>query len=456
MKILIKNGTVVNADMSASADVLIMDCQIERVGTGIEKEMDVDKIIDAGGCYIFPGAIDPHVHFNLKTPTGNTTDDFYTGSVAALFGGTTSMIDFVTPERGKPISLAFSERKKEASKSLIDYKLHVSPVEWTINTEEEIKRCVKDEGVVSFKVYMAYKDTIGLTDGAIFKVMKTVSQHGGLVTIHCEMGNEIENLRNQFYAEGKVSVKYHPLSRPAVMEHMAVKRIIDIASKAVCPIYIVHVSSKISLEYIRMAQSRMQAVYAETCPQYLLFNDGKYKGDFEETSPYVFSPPLRKDEDVNALWRAIADGTIQAVGTDHCSFNLEQKKKGIDDFRKIPNGAGGIEHRLELLYTYGVLQKKISINRMIDLVSTMPAKIFGLYSKKGIIEKGSDADLVIWDPNVEREISVANHHMTSDLNIYKGVKILGQARDVFVRGKMVIENARLISESQGLYMIYDD
>jgi dihydropyrimidinase len=260
-------------------------------------------------------------------------------------------------------------------------------------------------------------------------------------------------LQNQFVSKGKESVKYHAMSRPPELEALAVKRAIDLASKAKCQIYIVHVSAKESLDYIRKAQAEMQPVYAETCPQYLLFNDEKYQGNFEKSSPYVISPPLRKQEDIQELWHALADGTIQAIGTDHCPFNLVQKKQGMDDFRKIPNGAGGIEHRLELLYTYGVLKKKISITRFIELVSTMPAKIFGLSPKKGTIYKGSDADIVIWDPNVERVISAKNYHQNCDSNIYEGLKVHGQVRHVFSRGKHVIENAQLINEPKGFYLL---
>jgi dihydropyrimidinase len=390
---------------------------------------------------------------NLKTAHGFSSDNFYSGSSAALFGGTTSIIDFVTPQRGQSIMEAFAERKKEASSSLIDYKLHVSPVEWFNKLEYEIQRCFEEEGVRSFKVYMAYKNTIGLNDGAIFKVMQTVGNLGGIVAVHCEMGDEIEYLRNKYFHEGNVSVEYHAKSRPMEMEALAVRRAIEIAKQAKCAIYIVHVSTKESLAYIRKAQGEMLPVYAETCPQYLLLDDGKYEGDFEASCPYVISPPLRKKEDVEELWHALVDGTIHSIGSDHCPFMLSQKRFGLDDFRNIPNGAGGIEHRLELLYTYGVMQKRISINRFVELVSGMPAKIFGLSTKKGMIYKGLDADLVVWDPMVQRVISVKTHNQHCDSNIYEGFDIQGQARHVFTRGKQVIENARLIDEPKGFYLL---
>ncbi len=453
MIIQIKNGIIVNAENSVLADVLINGTTIAHIGNDYQNNLKPDLILDASGCYIFPGAVDPHVHLHLPTAAGYSSDDFVSGSKAGLYGGTTTLIDFVTPQRGQSLVEAFLLRKEEASKSLIDYKLHVSPVEWARNTAYEIQLCYHEEYVRSFKVYMAYKKSIGLNDAAIFKVMKTVGQLGGIVTVHCEMGNEIEILRNNFALLGKVSAKYHAFSRPAHLESLAVKRAIDLAAKAECPIYIVHVSTKESVDYICKAQLSLQAVYAETCPQYLLLDDEKYKGDFDKVSKFVMSPPLRKKADIFALWQAIADGTIGTIGTDHCPFMLGQKKTGQEDFRKIPNGAGGIEHRLELLYTYGVLKNKISINRFVELVSAEPAKIFGFYPKKGIISVGSDADLVIWDPNVERRISVKTHHQNCDLNIYDGFKIRGKAKHVLNKGRLVIENDKLINESTGFYLL---
>ncbi len=452
MNILIKNGTIVSPENTIYADVLIREGLIDSIGEKIEPLFKPDEIIDANGCFLFPGAIDPHVHLSLPGPAGFSCDDFLSGSEAALYGGTTSLFDFVTPQRGRSIFQALLDRKHEASASLIDYKFHVSPVEWLPGTAYEIERCYHEEGVRSFKVYMAYQSHIGINNGAILQVMKTVGRLGGIVTVHCEMGNEIEIFRNNFARLGKLSAKYHSFSRPPEMEAMAVKRAIDIASKTDCPLYIVHVSSKASLSHIRKAQSALQPVYAETCPQYLLLNDKQNKGNFEQIAPYVMSPPLRKKTDNDALWQAIADGTIQTVGTDHCPFTLEQKMLGATDFRKIPNGAGGIEHRLELLYTYGVLQNKISLNRFVDLVCVQPAKLFGLYPRKGTITKGAEADLVVWDPGTEREISVKTHHQKADLNIFEGFKIRGQAKYVLSKGQIAIKNGQLIHRPQGFYL----
>jgi len=453
MHILIQNGTIVNTEGSLFADVLVRDGFILQIGKGFSPDIVIDKTIDAEGCFILPGGVDPHVHLHLQTASGFTSDDFKSGTKAALYGGTTSIIDFVTPQRGQSLYEAFHLRKADAKKSMIDYKLHVSPVEWLKTTEDEIKQCFFEDGVRSFKIYMAYKNSIGINDGTILQVMKTVGRLGGIVTAHCEMGNEIERLRDDFTNSGKVSVKYHALSRPAELEALAIKRAIDISNKADCPLYIVHVSAKASLEAIRKAQSKMQTVYAETCPQYLVLNDEKYQSEFETSAPYVMSPPLRKNEDNQALWHAIADNTIQSVGTDHCSFTLDQKKMGLNDFRNIPNGAGSIEHRLELLYTYGYLQNKINLNRLVEIFSTQPAKIFRIFPQKGTISVGSDADIVIWDPKPERTISAESHHQNCDSNIYEGVNVRGQARHVFIRGRHVIENAEMVHQPKGFYIL---
>jgi dihydropyrimidinase len=283
---------------------------------------------------------------------------------------------------------------------------------------------------------MAYRSTIGLPDEDIFKVMQVVGKHGGIVTMHCEIDETIEKLRAKFISEGKRSPKYHPLSRPNAVEAEAVKKAIELAEKAECPLYIVHVSTHESLDYIAKAQAKGQAVYAETCPQYLLLDESPYNQPFDKACAYVMSPPLRKKEDQEVLWQAIDDGIIQTIGTDHCPFTLEQKRKGINDFTKIPNGAGGIEHRLSLLYTYGVLQNRISLDKFIEVTSINQAKIFGWFPKKGIIKEGSDADLLLWDPKAKETISAKTHHQNCDLNVYEGFKIIGKPLITIVKGEV--------------------
>jgi dihydropyrimidinase len=447
MPILIKNGTVVNADKSFKADVLINNGVIEQIAASIETEGLPDvEVIDAKGNYLFPGGIDPHVHLHLPTPAGYSSDDFYSGSKAALFGGTTTLIDFVTPSKGELLTDALAKRKAEAANCLTDYSFHVSPVEWRESMPKEIDACLKTEGITSFKVYMAYKDSIGLEDDVLKKVMHSVAGAGGMVTVHCEEGDEIEVLRNRFYKEGKRTPRYHPLSRPPQAEAKAVKKIIGFAAEAGCPLYIVHVSSALSLHHIRQAQQNGQKVFAETCPHYLLLDDAKYDGTFEETAPFVLSPPLRKKEDNKALWKALANNTIQTVGTDHCPFTMTQKRLGLDDFRKIANGAGGVEHRMELLYTYGVKTSQIGLNRFVEITSANAAKIFGLYPKKGVIAQGSDADVVIWNPDAGKVISAKTHHMHCDTDIFEGFKITGTPQQVIAGGKVVVRNGAWAGE----------
>ena len=447
---LLKNGTLVTGSTSETADVVIDGSTVKAITRGYP-EKEADKVVDADGMFILPGGVDPHVHMHLPWSGGYSADDFYSGSRAALFGGTTTIIDFVTPARGESLPHALEKRKMEAGSSLADYSFHVSPVEWRKSTEDEIRECAA-MGMTSFKIYMAYKNSIGLEDEAIRKVLEAVARAGGMVTVHSELGDNIEMLRNLFFKEGKTTPLYHALSRPSDYESKAVKKVISMAGRAGCPLYIVHVSATESLGHIEKAKTLKQKVYAETCPQYLLLDDTCYRSGFAESAPFVMSPPLRSPSDNEFLWEAVADGTIDTVGTDHCPFNMADKLAGKDDFRKIPNGAGGVEHRLQLLYTYGVSRGLITINRMAELFSTQPARIFGLYPRKGTIEPGSDADIVIWDPEAEDIISASTHHQNCDINIYEGFRVKGKVRYVIAGGQTVIEKGRLINERRGNFL----
>ncbi len=446
MRILIKNGTLITARRTFAADILLESGKITAIENPGKIPQQAAKVLDASGMLIFPGGIDPHVHMHLPTPAGYSGDDFLSGSRAALFGGTTTLIDFVTPRKGQSLQKALQQRKAEAANCLTDYSFHVSPVEWRASMPSEVKACI-EEGIPSFKVYMAYKESIGLEDEDLKKVFHAVAEAGGMVTAHCELGDEIEQLRNDFIKNGQTTPEYHPLSRPARLEAEAVEKAIGFAAEAGCPFYIVHVSAEASLMPIRKAQQRGQKVYAESCPHYLLLDDSRYQGSFEQTAPFVLSPPLRKKADNRALWEAIADGTIQSIGTDHCPFSFGQKKTGLHDFRKIANGVGSVEHRLTLLYTYGVLQNKISLNRFVELTSTLPAKIFGLYPQKGELAPGSDADLVIWNPKKEQLISTQTHHMHCDTDIYEGFRTKGAAEYVITGGKIAVERNRWVGNN---------
>jgi dihydropyrimidinase len=434
--LLIRGGSVFSDGKFISGDIEIKDGIISRIGGGIIKP-DPCEIIEAYGKSIFPGGIDPHVHMELPTPAGNSSDDFYSGSRAAIAGGTTALIDFVTPERGESFIEAFKKRKKQAEKSLIDYTLHVSPTWWGNDSAKEMETLVKDYGVNSFKCYMAYQSTVGIKDVILMEVMKLAKNLGVLVTLHCEDDGIIQQNIHKYLAQGNLSPKYHALSRPPAAETLAIKKAIDFAAVTGCKIYIVHVSTAGAVDLIRKARNSGLEVYGETCPQYLLLDDSIYDQPFEKSAPFVISPTLRKKEDQEALWEGLADGTLLTVGTDHCPFNLKgQKEMGKEDFTKIPNGAGGVEYRLALLYTFGVLTKKISLRRFIEITSENPATIFGL-KNKGFINPGMDADLVIWEDDKESMISIKTQNQHCDSNIYEGFKIKGNPSTVIVNGNLV-------------------
>ncbi len=433
--IIIKKGLIITSTKSYVADILIEGTKIVKISENIVKKNA--EIIDAKGKYIFPGAIDPHVHFNLTTPAGTTADDFITGSNAALHGGTTSVVDFVTPQKGEKLTDALIKRKKEAIGAKTNVFFHVSPIEWTDTTAQEMRECVDKFGVKSFKIYMAYKRGIGLNDDILMNVLETAKELNVLVTVHCENDEIINHLRQKFISEGKTEPKYHPLSRPAIAEAEAINRIITLAEIVNTPLYIVHVSTKLGIEAIEQAQKRGVKVFAETCPQYLLLDDSVYNQEFNEAAKFVLSPPIRKKIDQIALWQAIQKGVIQTIGTDHCSFNLKgQKDLGINDFTKIANGAGGVEHRMELLYTYGFTQNKISINKMVEITASNPAKIFGL-KNKGEIKEGYDADIVIWNPDIRNKISYKTQQQNCDNNIFENFITIGKSEIVILGGQKV-------------------
>jgi len=453
MEILIKNGLIVNHNESRHADVRLLGETIAEIGQNLNPINESTTIIDATNLYVFPGGIDPHVHMHLPFGQGFSSDDFISGSRAAMFGGTTTLFDFVTPHKNQSLSEALQMRKAEAAGCFTDFSFHVSPVDWHDGIVNELETCKNTYGITSFKVYMAYKDSIGLDDNILLKVMQEIGRLGGMVMVHAEMGDDIEVLRNQLVASGKTSPAFHPLSRPATLETAAVKRILDLSKSTGCPVYIVHLSAKSSLETAVEARKKGVRVWIETCPQYLLLDDTKYEGNFNQTAAYVMSPPLRTKDDNSVLWQGLATGEIQTVGTDHCPFTLEQKNLGRQDFRLIPNGAGGVEHRLSLLFSEGVLKNRISLEQFVGLTSTHAAKIFGLYPSKGMLTKGADADIIIWDPTKKQTISTHTHHQNCDLNIYEGTETTGAPEIVIKSGEIVVKNNQFLQTvGQGKFL----
>lgn len=452
--IIIKNGRIITSNRIFSGDILVENDRISKIEPKLNKASVNDRIIDASGMLVFPGGIDPHVHFELDTPAGKSSDDFYTGGRAAIAGGTTTIIDFVTPTSGQSLIEAFQQRKQAAKKCPADYALHGSVTFWNQNTESEIKKLISEYGVTSFKTYMAYKDTIGIDDRALIKTMDVVGHSGGLVMVHCENGDLISYLQKKLLRNGKWQVFFHPVSRPEEAESEAVNRVLTFAGNVKCPVYLVHISTAHSLKYIEQAQKQNISVFAETCPHYLILDESKYSMPGFESAKYVISPPLRPRYNQEKLWEAINTGIINSIGTDHCPFNLKgQKDIGRENFTLIPNGAGSIGNRLSLLFTYGVLQNKITINQFVNIIATNPAKIFGLNKQKGDLCVGFDADIVIWNPGAKQKISKVTHFQNCDTNIYEGVNIQGKPEFVIKGGEIVFESNQFIEKNaKGKYI----
>jgi dihydropyrimidinase len=437
-KLLINNGLIVNADKSAIGNIFIDNGLIQTISESSIIVPAETQIIDANGFMILPGGVDPHVHFDLPTPAGNSCDDFYSGSRAAIAGGTTTIIDFVTPYRGQPLLEALELRKRVSANCLADYSFHMGITWWNPSLEHEIRQCIEIEGITSFKTYLAYKNSIGISYDELKHVMEVVARYGGTVTVHAEDGDQIDLNRKHFLDKGKTSPLYHALSRPPKTESDAVMRVIELSELTGCKTYFVHISTKDSVKAIQTAQKKGLPIYAETCVQYLLLDESVYTDDFYKSAPYVISPPIRSQDDRDALWEGLANGVFVAIATDHCPFNLfGQKDTGIGDFSKIPNGAGGVEHRIGLMYTYGVMNHKITINQLVNLISTSPANTFSLPGK-GRIAEGFDADLAIWDFKPISTISVRNHFSLCDSEIYEGLVQYGKPVLMIKKGTSIV------------------
>ncbi|MBU3180847.1 dihydropyrimidinase [Clostridium psychrophilum] len=448
MGILLKGGKVVTAVDNYYADVRLEGEKIVSIGTNIG-ETD-DDIIDVHDCFIIPGGIDTHTHFDLKVGATTTADDFESGTKAAIVGGTTTILDHPTQNKGESLKETLrAEHKRSDGVSYCDYGFHMGITDWSDETSNEMKDMIK-EGITSFKMYMAYKGNLQVDDGVIFKALKRSKKLNALICFHCENGDLIDELIAEAEFSGNKSPYYHAMARPVEVEKEAITRLLIIAEIADAPVYIVHLSSKEGLISILDAKKRGVKVFVETCPQYLLLDDSYY-GEKEsksfEGAKYVISPPLRKKYDQDALWEGISSGEITTIGSDHCSFNYKgQKEIGFYDFTKIPNGAPGVENRMGLIYTYGVVSGKISLNEMVAITSTNAAKTFGIFPKKGTIAVGSDADIVVWDPNFKSYIIAKEQTQNVDYNPFEGFEQQGRVKYEFLRGNKVISNAELIEK----------
>ncbi len=448
MATVIKGGTIVTAADTYQADIRIEGETIAYIGKDLAV-FDGDRVIDANGRWVIPGGIDPHVHMSLPFMGTVSRDDFDSGTACALAGGTTTIMDFAIPPKGKTITSAIEAWDEKAKgKARCDYAYHSSITDWNETVEAEIPKVIDEMGVSSFKIFTAYLGVYGIDDAAVYKVLKSVSKAGGLISVHAVNGNIIVAMSEEFAKEGKLDPLYHALSQPPEAEGEATHRVIRFAEIGGAPVYIVHVTAKEALDEIAAGRRRGRVpVIGETCTQYFFLTQDLYELPDFEGAKYVLSPPLRPRPHCEAMWKAVNDHTIEVIGTDHCSFDFKgQKEMGRGDYRKIPNGLNGLEERLSMMYTYGVKEGRISPERWVALCSTNAAKIFGMYPKKGAIAVGSDADLVLWDPDASGVISAKTHKSRCDSNVFEGYKIRGRASVTFVRGRVAFENGEVTAQ----------
>lgn len=449
MKTLLKGGTVVNAAGKQTADVLIEGEKIVAVGADLCCE-DC-KVIDVSGKLLFPGFIDAHTHFDLDVCNTTTADDFYTGGRSALRGGTTMVIDFACPNKGETLQYGLDLwHRKAEGKTACDYGFHMTIDDWNEGIIGELPGMF-EQGISSFKMYMTYPAMM-IGDEDMFKALRKMKELGGIAGVHCENAGVIDALIKEKKAAGEFAPASHPLCRPSILEAEAVSRLLKMAAVADVPVVIVHLSSEDGLKEVQAARARGQKVYVETCPHYLLLEDSVYsKPDFEGAK-YVCAPPLRKKQDNEALWSAIARGEVQTVSTDHCSFTLKQKDAGREDFTQIPGGMPGVETRGVLLYTFGVAEGRITAEKMAEVLSEAPAKLYGAYPRKGHIAPGADADIVVYDPAVDGLITAADQVANVDYAPYEGVRTAGHIAQVWLRGELSVEEGKLLSEPKGKYI----
>jgi len=442
MATVVRGGTVVTATGRFTGDVRVRDGRIEAVGLGVAAPGDT--VFDASGCFVLPGGIDPHTHVEMPIGGGEfNAETWYTGTVAAAFGGTTTVIDHITQERGGSLSAVLEDWLERAGpQAVVDYGFHMGIIDPRPEVLEEIPVMVS-RGVPSFKLYTAYRGRLMLNDGEIFAVMRAVARQNGLVLAHTENGDVIEALVAEAIADGRVGPEHHASTRPAAAEAEATQRLCRLAEMAGARLYVVHVTCKEALFEIFRARRRGPRVLAETCTHYLLFTEKDLARPDFEGAKFVCSPALRTPGDQHTLWTALATGEVEAVGSDHCPWSLAQKRRGADRFDRIPMGAPGLEERIPFLYTYGVQRGLLSLEQMVAVTSTNAAQIFGLYPRKGAVAPGADADLVIWDPTQTRTWAAASHHSKTDNTPYEGMPVEGAVRHVLVRGRPVIQNGEL-------------
>ena len=453
MSVLIKNGTIVNADQSLKADVLCADGKIQEIGSNISAPSGAE-VIDAAGQFVMPGGIDPHTHMQLPFMGTVASEDFYTGTAAGLAGGTTMLIDFVIPAPHQNILEAYKQWREWSEKAVSDYSFHVAITWWDETVNADMKTLVEKYGVNSFKHFMAYKGAIMATDEILVNSFNRALELGAMPTVHAENGEMVAQLQNKIFEMGITGPEGHPLSRPPEVEGEAASRAISIANVYGVPLYIVHVSTKQSLEAITRARNSGQKVFGEVLAGHLLVDESVYLDkNFENAAAHVMSPPFRAKEHQDALWKGVLSGNLQTTATDHCCFCADQKAAGKDDFRKTPNGTAGVENRMEVLWHHGVNTGLFNMNEFVKLTSTNAAQIFNIYPRKGSISVGADADIVVWDPEATKTISAKTHHQNIDFNIFEGMKVKGCASHTISAAKVVYANGELkVERGAGRYI----
>ncbi|MCW3476068.1 dihydropyrimidinase [Limobrevibacterium gyesilva] len=437
MSLLVRGGTVVTAERSFRADVLCNGDIIAAVGPGIEPPAGCE-IIDAGGLLVMPGGIDPHTHMELPFMGTTASDDFFTGTAAGIAGGTTSIIDFVIPPPRTSLIEAWHEWRGKSEKAAGDYGFHVAVTWWSDQVAAEMATLTREHGVNSFKHFMAYKGALMVDDGVLLHSIGRALELGAICNVHAENGDAVAHLQQKLLAMGITGPEGHALSRPPEVEGEAANRVIAIARLLGAPIYIVHVSTEEATAAIARARATGQRVYGEVLAQHLVIDESVYRHpDWATAAAHVMSPPFRAKKHQDALWAGLVSGQLQTTATDHCCFCAPQKAAGRDDFTRIPNGTGGIEDRMSILWHHGVTTGRITPNEFVRITSTNTAQIFNVYPRKGALEPGADADLVLWDPSASRTISATTHHQNVDFNVYEGMQATGLARHTICRGRLV-------------------
>jgi dihydropyrimidinase len=447
MSVLIKGGRVITAADDYVADVFIDGERISLIGESLD--VSAEKTIDASGKYVLPGCVDPHTHLDMPWRAATTIDDFQSGQTSAAFGGTTTHVDFCIQGKGQTFGDALATwHEKRNGKAVIDNGFHIAVTDLREGgTLEELGRLPEEHGVTSYKLFMAYKDSLMVDDETLFRTMQVAAETGALVMVHAENGDAIEVLIHELLAAGKTDPIYHALSRPPELEGEATNRAIQLARIAGAPLYVVHVSCAESIEPIAIAREKGWNIWGETCTQYFFIDQTFLERPGFEGAKYVYTPPPRDKANQDLLWNAVRTNVLQAVSTDHCAYLFDgQKSEGRNDFSQIPNGGPGLENRLQMIHHFGVREGRITLNRMVELLATNPAKLFGLYPKKGTLAVGSDADIVVFDPEKQVTISAATHHSKADYNLFEGTRVTGSPDVVLLRGSVMVENDELLAQ----------